>query len=163
MRFVIRNATPDDAGVVASYNCRMAEETEGRTLDQGVIGPGVAAVLGDPALGRYWVAESDGKVVGQLMVTFEWSDWRNGMIWWIQSVYVHPDHRRSGIFRALFRHVEALAKAEPGVCGLRLYHEQDNERARRTYESLGMVYPGYRVMETMFYGHRNSEPGDQSC
>lgn len=163
MEFEIRDATPDDAGAIAKYNARMAEETEGRELDPGIIGPGVSAVLADAAKGRYWVAVSDGRIVGQLMVTYEWSDWRNGMIWWIQSVYVHPDFRRSGIFRALFRHVESLARADANACGLRLYHEHDNVRAQRTYEALGMVHPGYRVMETMFVKTGIPEGGNKSC
>ncbi len=84
------------------------------------------------------------------MVTYEWSDWRNGMLWWIQSVYVHPDFRRNGVFSALYRHVEALAKEDPEACGLRLYHERSNTRAHDTYLTLGMVDPGYRVMQAVF-------------
>ena len=135
--------------MLADYNSRMAEETEGRALDQGKIEPGVASLLADRSKGRYWVAEYDGEIVGQLMVTYEWSDWRNGTLWWIQSVYVHPAFRRRGVFSALYRHVESLASAEPDVRGLRLYVEQDNTRAQRTYEKLGMVKPSYLVMEAI--------------
>ena len=150
MGISIRNAVITDAAIIASNNSSMAEETEGRTLDPEIIGPGVAALLADPGKGRYWVAEADGQIVGQLMVTYEWSDWRNGTLWWIQSVYVAPDFRRQGVFSALYHHVESLAAAQPDVCGLRLYVEDNNHRAQRTYEALGMVKPGYVVMQSMF-------------
>lgn len=149
MEFTIRDASPEDGAAIASFNARMAEETEGKSLDPNIIGPGVQMLLEDPAKGRYWVAEADGAVIGQLMVTYEWSDWRNGNLWWIQSVYIHPYWRRKGVFRALYKHVESLAAARPQVVGLRLYVEQNNTRAQQTYESLGMVKPGYVVMEAM--------------
>ncbi|MGB5257254.1 MAG: GNAT family N-acetyltransferase [Woeseiaceae bacterium] len=149
MQFIIRDAAPADATDIAHYNSRMAEETEGRALESELIGPGVAEVLADKSKGRYWVAESEGAIVGQLMVTYEWSDWRNAMFWWIQSVYVPLEHRRKGVFSALYRHVESLAAAEPGVCGLRLYVEHGNERAQQTYEALGMGKTSYLVMESM--------------
>ena len=160
MQITVRAALPEDAGIIAGYNSDMAVETEGKTLDPDLIGPGVAAILADPAKGRYWVAEIDGRVVGQLMVTYEWSDWRNGNIWWIQSVYVHPGSRRRGVFRDLYRHVESLAAATPGVIGLRLYVETGNARAQQTYEALGMVKPNYLVMEAMLrnsYADSNGE------
>ncbi len=154
MTIEIRNAVLADSGTIANYNSLMAEETEGRPLDPDVIGPGVADILSDPSKGRYWVAEAGSELVGQIMVTYEWSDWRNGMIWWIQSVYVRPEHRRSGVFKALYQHVERRAR-ESGACGLRLYVEQNNVRAQNTYEALGMIDPNYRVMEAMF--------GDTKC
>ena len=150
MKFSLREARRSDAGVIASHNAAMAEETETKLLDPAIVGPGVEALFGDASLGRYWVAEADGQVIGQLMVTFEWSDWRNGTIWWIQSVYVRPESRRQGVFSALYRHVESLAAAEPGVIGLRLYVENNNTRAQQTYEALGMMKPGYLVMESLF-------------
>jgi len=159
MEFIVRDARPSDAATLAAYNSAMAEETEDRSLDPDIIGPGVANLLDDAGRGRYWVAQSGGRIVGQLMVTYEWSDWRNGSLWWIQSVYVHPDWRRKGVFSALYRHVESLARAEPDVVGLRLYVEEKNTRAQRTYEALGMVNPGYRVMETLFSG---SQPGEEN-
>jgi GNAT superfamily N-acetyltransferase len=134
----------------------MAEETEGKSLDPQAIGPGVTNLLDDPAKGRYWVAEADGRVIGQIMVTYEWSDWRNGTIWWIQSVYVHPDWRRKGVFSALYRHVESAARKTPQVIGLRLYVEENNRRAQATYAALGMVKPSYVVMEAML----QAEPPD---
>lgn len=149
MNYEIRDAVPADAGTIANYNSQMAEETEGRSLQPTVIGPGVAEVLGDKTKGRYWVAESDDEILGQLMVTYEWSDWRNATIWWIQSVYVPVAYRRQGVFTALYRHVESLAAAEPDVCGLRLYVETNNHRAQQTYAALGMIKPSYLVMESM--------------
>ena len=154
MKFEIRDATPADGETIANYNSMMAEETEGRPLASDVIGPGVSGLLNDVNKGRYWVAEADGEIIGQIMVTYEWSDWRNGKIWWIQSVFVHPDQRRAGVFSALYRHVESLARQD-GACGLRLYVEHENLRAMKTYETLGMVNPNYQVMESIF--------GDKEC
>jgi ribosomal protein S18 acetylase RimI-like enzyme len=146
----IRDATPGDAEIIADFNSRLAFETEGMRLSPEVINRGVETLLADQSKGRYWVAQADSRVV--IMVTYEWSDWRNGMIWWIQSVYVHGDYRRSGVFSLLYRHVESLARRDPQVSGIRLYVERDNARARRTYESLGMDMTDYRVMQSMFTG-----------
>ena len=158
--FRIRDSRPGDAAVIAAFNSAMAEETEGRTLDPGVIGPGVEALLRDESKGRYWVAESAGRVIGQLMVTYEWSDWRNGMIWWIQSVYVAPEWRRKGVFSALFHHVKSLVEVTPEVIGLRLYVEDNNAHAQDTYAALGMAKPNYIVMETMLKKTRPTERRD---
>ena len=143
----IRQATPDDSAIIAEFNTRLADETESLRLEADVINAGVAAVLNDPSRGIYFVAEADGKIIGQLMITYEWSDWRNGNLWWIQSVYVAPAYRRRGIFRALFKHVQALANWQKEVCGLRLYMHAENAKARRTYESLGMKATHYQVFE----------------
>jgi GNAT superfamily N-acetyltransferase len=153
MDLTIREATSNDANTIAEFNSRMAMETEGRPLDPDLINPGVAAVLADASKGRYWLAEANGRVVGQIMVTYEWSDWRNGQLWWIQSVFVDEDYRRQGVFSGLYRHVESLARQEPDVCGL--YFEKDNRRALDTYLKLGMVLPGYQVMEVDFRKHRS--------
>jgi GNAT superfamily N-acetyltransferase len=147
--FILREGRSGDAGIIAAFNSAMAEETEGKALDPDRIGPGVQNLLEDATKGRYWVAECAGQVIGQLMVTYEWSDWRNGTIWWIQSVYVRPDWRRNGVFRALYRHVESLASETPQVVGLRLYVEENNRRAQQTYAALGMVKPSYLVMEAL--------------
>ena len=158
MELTVRDAGPDDAAVIAAYNSAMAEETEGKSLDPDIIGPGVANVLADGGRGRYWVAEKNGVVVGQIMVTYEWSDWRNGNLWWIQSVYVPPEWRRKGVFSTLYHHVESLAAADPEAIGLRLYVEENNTRAQHTYEALGMVKPNYLVMEALFgQGSANKE------
>jgi len=146
----IRDAAPADAAVIADFNAAMAQETEGKSLGPDRLRAGVEAVLRDDANGRYWVAEIDVRVVGQVLVTFEWSDWRNGRFWWFQSVYVHPDFRRRGVFAALYRHVESCARADEDACGLRLYVEKENRRAQDTYVALGMSFPGYLVMEAEF-------------
>lgn len=143
----VRLATAQDADTVVDFNVRLAAETEAKTLDRAIVGRGVAALLGDAAKGRYYLAEEGGRIVGQLAITFEWSDWRNGWLWWIQSVYVHPDARRHGVFRALYAHLEAEANRDPEVIGIRLYVEDENAPAHRTYESLGLKWTTYRVME----------------
>jgi len=147
-----RDAEARDLDFLASGNTAMALETEHKLLDPATVRSGVQAAFHEPSRGRYFVAELDGKVVGQLMVTYEWSDWRNGVFWWIQSVYVEPAARRHGVFRALYDHVERLAMTTPAVCGLRLYVENDNLRAQRTYLGCGMVDAGYLVMETDYSG-----------
>ena len=150
MEISIREATRDDVPTIAGFNAAMAEETEGKTLPRSVTEPGVAALYDDTSRGRYWLAEADGKVVGQLMITYEWSDWRNGNVWWIQSVYVPVDYRRRGIYTSLYAYVKKLAQDTPEVRGLRLYVEKDNHRAQSTYVALGMTRDTYVVMEDMF-------------
>lgn len=145
--FQIRTATPADAAVIADFNAAIALESEGLELGMVMLRAGVEALLTDSAKGRYFVATVDDRIVGQLMHTWEWSDWRNGMFWWIQSVYVLPDYRRAGIFAGLYGHLETLAKAEATVCGLRLYVEQNNERAQQTYIKCGMSRTHYLLME----------------
>lgn len=143
----IRDATVGEAPVIVEFNRLLALETEAKELEVEVLRRGVETILSDPALGRYFVAVADGRVVGQAMVTYEWSDWRNGMIWWFQSVYVEKDSRRRGVFRRLFHHVRDVAAAAPDVVGLRLYVERGNSVAREVYGRLGMVEPGYLVLE----------------
>jgi GNAT superfamily N-acetyltransferase len=147
IEIVIRNAGPADAAVIVEFNRLLALESEGKTLDARELALGVDAILGDPALGRYFVAVAGGRIVGQMMITYEWSDWRNGMIWWLQSVYVEPGHRRRGVFRRLFEHVHGAAAADPGIAGLRLYVENGNRAAIETYIRLGLAEAGYRVLE----------------
>jgi len=149
MPITIRPATMDDWPTLVNFNCRLAAETEGKELDRANVEPGVKAVLADVRKGRYFVACDGDRIVGQLLHTFEWSDWRNGDLWWLQSVYVHPDFRRGGVFRALFDHLRIEAAADPNVVGLRLYVETHNERAQKTYEQLGLIDAGYVVMEQM--------------
>ncbi|HXW10976.1 MAG TPA: GNAT family N-acetyltransferase [Steroidobacteraceae bacterium] len=147
------DAVGSDLEFLARGNEAMALETEHRTLDAGTVRRGVATALHDDAHGRYFVAEDEsGTAVGQLMVTYEWSDWRNGQFWWIQSVYVVPAARRHGVFKAMYRHVEGLARATAGVCGLRLYVESNNATAQRTYTRCGMHDAHYRVMEVELTG-----------
>jgi GNAT superfamily N-acetyltransferase len=146
----IRQSTPADAPVIAEFNALLARETEHLTLDRNRLGAGVEAVLRDPARGIYWVAEAGGEIVGQLMITFEWSDWRNGFFWWIQSVYVRQDWRARGVFRALYERVHREAKSRADVCGLRLYVERENQLAHRTYERLGLRPTSYDFYEVDF-------------
>ncbi len=148
MTLTIRDAASTDTDTIADFNARMAQETENKTLDPALIRRGVAALIADPAKGRYWIAERDGATLGQIMVTWEWSDWRNGWFWWIQSVYVAPEARRSGIFRALYETVKDAAIISGDACGLRLYVERDNRRATETYVALGMHDAGYNILET---------------
>ena len=155
----VREAEPADAALLARWARAMALETEHRHLDEATVRAGVAAGIADAARARYFVAMQDaplagretiGVAVGTLMLTREWSDWRNGDWWWIQSVYVAPEHRRQGVFAALYRHVERLARATPGVIGLRLYVERANATAQRTYAALGMQDAGYSIYEAAF-------------
>ena len=145
--FTVRDAAPADAPAIAAFNVALAQETEGKRLDRETLAAGVAAVLADPAKGRYWVAvDSAGDVVGQVMVTWEWSDWRNGPFWWVQSVYVAPAARGRGVFRALLARVRECADAA-GAVGIRLYVEADNAPARATYARCGFTPAGYDVLE----------------
>lgn len=155
----VRDATRADAPFIAAANAALATETEGKALDRALLDPGVQAVLDDPALGRYYIAEIDGRAAGQLMTTFEWSDWRNGMFLWIQSVYVLPEHRGEGVFRALFDHLAGLASHDSRICGIRLYVDRANDRARQVYARLGMHLSNYGVMETVYRGPQShAEP-----
>ena len=147
MALTIRRATPADTPVIVDFNCRLAQESEGKALDREVVTAGVGATFADPHKGPYFLAEEKGKVLGQVQVTFEWSDWRNGWMWWIQCVYVRPEARRRGVFRALFEHVLQAARADPEVIGLRLYVERDNQAAQQLYLHLGMEYTNYLVMQ----------------
>jgi ribosomal protein S18 acetylase RimI-like enzyme len=147
MTITIREATTADLADVVHFNAAMALETEGKTLDRGVLTSGVRHALADPAKGRYFLAEIDGTTIGQLMFTLEWSDWRDGWFWWIQSVYVDRDFRRRGVFSSLYGHLAELASGAPDVCGLRLYVDGENVPAQRVYAKLGMDMTGYRVME----------------
>jgi ribosomal protein S18 acetylase RimI-like enzyme len=149
--FRLRDARPDDADAIVAFNRALADETEGKALDLATVDAGVRRLLADPGRGTYFVAVVDDgadgdRVVGQLMITREWSDWRDGWFFWIQSVYVDPAHRRCGVYRALHAHVLEHARACGDVCGVRLYVEPDNARARATYTSLGMSHT-YDVME----------------
>lgn len=146
---VIRRANPDDASTLIDFNREMAHETEGKDLDLEVITAGVQTLLANEVLGFYVVAEDDGKIAGALMITTEWSDWRNGNFWWIQSVYVKPEYRRRGIYRSLHEFVRQAADQDPTICGFRLYVEHENTVAQETYRSLGMHETSYRLFEEL--------------
>jgi GNAT superfamily N-acetyltransferase len=144
---VIRNATVDDIERMAGWAVAMAWETEQKKLDPDTVRKGIRAVFDQPGRGGYFIADRNGEAAGTLMLTYEWSDWRNGDWWWIQSVYVAPEHRRQGVYAALYAHVKQAAEARADVCGLRLYVEHHNTNAQRTYESLGMADAGYKMYE----------------
>ena len=159
---LIRPATVNDVDTIVAFNAAMALETEHRRLDTLRLRQGVLALLTTPAHGVYFVAELQTAtrhwLVGQLMITFEWSDWRNGVFWWIQSVYVEPTHRRKGIFRRLQQHIVAKAKADSRGCGIRLYVEQPNHHAQLVYQRVGIAPSRYTVFEQDFVlpGHVQS-------
>jgi ribosomal protein S18 acetylase RimI-like enzyme len=146
----IRDATETDIEVLAEFNIAMALETEQKVLDPEVIRSGVRALFEDPQLGFYTLVMVDDQVAGSLMITTEWSDWRNGLFWWIQSVYVKPEFRRTGAFSLLYQHTRTQAADRPDVCGLRLYVEKENLRAQQTYLKMGMVETVYRLYEEEF-------------
>ena len=150
MSVVIRRAAPGDAPTIALHNVAMAGETESLALDAESARCGGEAVLQDPGKGFYLLADSDGTIAGQLMITYEWSDWRNGVFWWMQSVYVRPEHRRRGLFTQLYRAMRDEAEKSGGVCGVRLYVETSNQRAQQTYERLGLHKTHYQMYELDF-------------
>lgn len=145
---VVRDATTRDIEHIADYNCRLAIETENKTLDRDTLVNGVTEGLRRPELCRYFMAEVDGNPAGTTMVTYEFTDWRKGVIWWLQSVYVPIEYRKRGVFTAIYRHIETLARNHPEVRALRLYVRSDNHRAIETYKAMGMVHAGYEVFET---------------
>ncbi len=149
-RLTVRPATRADIPLLAAFNAAMAWETERKRLDPERLARGIAGPFEQPGRGRYFVAELGGVVVGSLLVTYEWSDWRNGDWWWIQSVYVAETARRLGVFRALYAEVESQARATAGVVGLRLYVERENQRAQDTYRALGMEHCHYHMYERPF-------------
>jgi ribosomal protein S18 acetylase RimI-like enzyme len=148
----IRDAKMVDAEVIADFNCRLAWESEAKRLDPEVIGRGVRFALARPEMCRYFLAEIGGQVVGQTMITYELTDWRAGVLWWIQSVYVVAEFRQRGVFRALFRHIQELAQATPDCRGLRLYVEQHNAAALATYQRMGMKPTGHLLYELDWSG-----------
>ncbi len=147
MQITFRTALAVDVSVIADFNLQLAAETEGKLLDTDVVHRGVETALRLSPEAQYYVAEVDGVVVGQLMLTREWSDWKNGWIVWLQSVFVHAEYRSRGVFSQLFDHVKQQLAAGNDTVAIRLYVEQDNGTAITTYEKLGFKDPGYRVME----------------
>jgi ribosomal protein S18 acetylase RimI-like enzyme len=145
----VRPARQEDVSLMVRWQMAMALETEDKPLDEAVLTRGIQRAFEDAQKGRYFIAEIEGRPAGTLMLTWEWSDWRDGWWWWIQSVFVDEAFRRRGVYRALYAHVLALAQADPEVRGIRLYVEQDNSSARRTYEFLGMQHPGYVMYEAV--------------
>ena len=146
----IRAARSTDLEFLVEGNARMAAETEGRELDRELLAEGVAAVFGDEAKGRYFVADDGESPIGQMLITREWSDWRCGWFWWIQSVYVVPESRDRGVFSNMYAHLVATARRDPEVCGLRLYVDVSNEHAAAVYRTIGMQEAGYSIYEVDF-------------
>ena len=146
----IRLATAADAEFLVRGNAAMALETEHLSLDLDRLRDGVHALFEDASRGVYYIAEVGGRRAGQMMITYEWSDWRNGMFWWVQSVWVEPEYRGRGVFTGLYGYVEGLARGNAGVCGLRLYVENENERAQGTYGRVGMKRTAYQMWEVDF-------------
>ena len=146
----IRTAQRSDAKIIAQFNAALARETEHFELDMPRLLKGVNGMFDEPSRGFYLLAGINNEIVGQLMITYEWSDWRNGVFWWIQSVYVKQEFRVQKVFTSLYRHVVTLAKEEGNVCGLRLYVEKENERAHAVYKKMGMKLTAYNLLEVDF-------------
>ena len=145
--FIYRKATPADAPAIVEFQLAMARETEELELDRDVCAAGVAAVFAEPQHGQYFVSETAGQVIASLLITYEWSDWRNGVVWWIQSVYVRPEARGQGVYAGLYEHVKQLVQSEPDIRGIRLYVDKRNTRAQAVYTRLGMNGEHYQVFE----------------
>ena len=158
MTVTVRRATLEDVPRIARFNLAMARESEGRALDAALLEQGVRHLLLEPGKGFYLMAEADGEAAGSLMVTYEWSDWRNGCFWWIQSVYVLPEFRRRGVYSRMHAHVREAALKDGHACGLRLYVEKDNTGAQATYGRLGMRETDYRLFEEEFPRSRDKLP-----
>ena len=143
----IRKAEENDFEIIAEYNYNLAYETEDKKLDKDILIKGVKRILSDETKGIYHVCEVDGKVVGQIMYTYEWSDWRNGTFIWVQSVYVHKDYRGKGIFKALYNKVKEICDSSNEYVGVRLYVERENYNAQKTYQKIGMSECNYYMYE----------------
>ncbi len=149
IQLIYREALPEDIRTIVDFQLAMALETENLRLDHFICSAGVSAVFANPSLGRFFVAARAGEVLASLLITYEWSDWRNGTIWWLQSVFVRPNARGHGVFRGLFQHVRSLAEQDLGVRGIRLYVDRQNARAQGVYRRLGMNGEHYQVFEWM--------------
>ena len=149
MELKIRYATIEDWGKIAQFQILMAEETEQVTLEKNTIENGVKAVFENPHFGKYYVAENEGEIIACLLTTYEWSDWRNAVVWWLQSVYVLPEYRKNGVFGMMYQHIKRLVTADNKVGGIRLYMVNSNHRARAVYEAMGMDGQHYQLFEWM--------------
>jgi ribosomal protein S18 acetylase RimI-like enzyme len=145
----VRKSTPADIDVLADFQQRLAKESENFSLDLNTVKKGILAMFDDPCRGTYFIAEVDGVIAGCHSITYEWSDWRNGMVWWLQSVYVVEKFRKAGVFRAMFEHLQSIIKNDLQVVGLRLYVDKSNSAAQKVYASIGMNGDHYAVFELM--------------
>lgn len=144
---IVREAHTEDIDIIVSFQVNMALETENIELEPDTVHLGVKAVFNDPAKGKYYIAEKAGKVIASLLTTYEWSDWRNGIIIWLQSVYVMPGHRGQGVYKSMYRHIQDLVNRNKRMKGIRLYAEKTNTTARKVYEKLGMTAEHYQLYE----------------
>lgn len=144
---IARKALPEEAQQIISFQIAMALETENIILDPETVTHGVKAVYADPSKGNYFIAEENGQVIASLLTTYEWSDWRNGTILWLQSVYVMPEFRRKGIYKALYRHIRTMVEQDHNLKGIRLYADKGNTIAQKVYEKLGMTADHYQLYE----------------
>ncbi len=145
----VRKAKTIELIHIVSFQQKMAMETESLELDSNILNKGVQAVFDDPAKGTYYVAVENDNIIGSLMITYEWSDWRNGQVYWIQSVYVLPEHRGKGVYKQMYLHLKEQVEKSPDVRGLRLYVEKDNVNAQKVYSKLGMDGEHYKMFEWM--------------
>ena len=145
----IREGRANDAHTIADFQMKMAWETENLKLEEDILKKGVEAVFNDPSKGKYYVAEEDGAVIASLMITYEWSDWRNGLVYWIQSVYVKPEYRKKGVYAKMYAQIKEDVKSSENVRGIRLYVDKGNVNAQKVYEKLGMSGEHYQLYEWM--------------
>lgn len=145
----IRPSKPEDIKLLADFQLRLAAETESIELNREVASAGIKALFDDPGKGTYYVAVIASKIIGCYLITYEWSDWRNGMVWWLQSVYVLESHRQQGVFKHMYDHIIKTISQDPTIIGLRLYVDKSNSRAQKVYQSLGMNGDHYTVFEWM--------------
>ncbi len=145
----VKEALEVHAGGIVEFQIAMAMETENLRLDRNLVEKGVKAVFDDVAKGKYYVAQDDDKLIASLMITYEWSDWRNGNVYWIQSVYVLPEYRGKGVFKEMYLHIKDSVKNTPGLSGIRLYVDRNNHRAQKVYNKIGMDGSHYQLFEWM--------------
>lgn len=143
----VREAKINDIPRIVDFQLEMAEETEGIELNRSIVETGVSTVLNDPTKGKYYITEINGEIVGSLLTTYEWSDWRNGTVLWIQSVYVLPEYRRKGVYRNMYSHLKNQVSTNRELKGIRLYADKSNRAAHKTYENLGMTQDHYVTFE----------------
>jgi GNAT superfamily N-acetyltransferase len=144
---LVRIANKDDISAIVQFQLAMAHETENIELDKATVEKGVSAVIEDASKGKYYIAEKKGKIIGSLLTTFEWSDWRNGTVLWIQSVYILPEFRRKGVYSQMYKHIKNLVLEDSSLNGIRLYADKENEIAHKTYRKLGMSPDHYVTFE----------------